>query len=59
VLLHDHSGFDSHLFIKKLRTVNEEKVNCIPKTEENYISFTKTVIVNKSVKDKNNKCEKE
>ena len=41
-------GYDSHLFIKTL--VNSEgDISCIPNNEENYISFTKQVIVDKFV----------
>ena len=46
VFFHNLSGYDSHLFIKKIGcTINkEENLKCIPKNEENYISFTKTLI---------------
>src|SRR5271155_5829440 len=44
VVFHNLSGYDSHLFIKKLRGNN---INCIPINEEKYISFGRTVIVNK------------
>ena len=37
-------GYDSHLFIKNLG-VTEGDINCIPKNEEKYISFTKTIVV--------------
>ena len=37
-------GYDRHLFIKNLG-VTEGKINCIPKNEEKFISFTKDVIV--------------
>ena len=42
------SGYDSHLFIKTLGN-NEGDICCIPYNEENYISFTKQVIVDKFV----------
>ena len=42
VFFHNLSGYDCHLFIKKLKTDNGEEINCIPKTEENYMSFSKT-----------------
>ena len=51
VFFHNLSGYDSHLFIKKLKTDNGEEINCISKTEENYISFSKKVIVDKFIKD--------
>ena len=42
------SGNDSHLFIKTLGN-SEGDISCIPNNEENYISFTKPVIVDKFV----------
>jgi hypothetical protein len=47
VLFHNLSGYDSHLFIKKLKSAvdNGEKLKCIPSNEEKYISFSKEVIV--------------
>ena len=54
------SGYDSQLFIKTLGN-SEEDISCIPNNEENYISFTKQVIVDKSAnkegKAVNVKCE--
>ena len=41
-------GYESHLFIKTLGN-NEGDISCIPNNEENYISFTKQVIVDKFV----------
>ena len=46
VVFHNLSGYDSHLFIKKLGN-SEGDISCIPNNEANYISFTKQVIVNK------------
>ena len=43
-VFHNLSGYDSHLFIKTLR-ISEGDISCIPNNEENYISFTKQVIV--------------
>jgi hypothetical protein len=43
VILHNLSGYDSHLFIKKLGT--DGKINCIPTNEEKYISFSKQIVV--------------
>ena len=57
VFFHNLSGYDSHIFIKKLKTDFGEEIKCIPKTEENYISFSKQVIVDTFV-DKNDKKEK-
>ena len=41
-------GYDSHLFIKTFGN-SEGDISCIPNNEENYISFTKQVIVDKLV----------
>ena len=44
VFFHNLSGYDSHLFIKKIGSSNKkENVDCIPNNEEKYISFTKTI----------------
>ena len=48
VVFHNLSGYDSHLLIKRLEN-SEEVISCIPNNEENYISFTKQVIVDKFV----------
>ena len=48
VVFHNLSGYNSHLFIKPLGN-SEGDISCIPKYEENYISFTKQVIVDKFV----------
>jgi len=39
------TGYDSHLFVKKLREELGEKINCIPCNEEKYISFSRDVVV--------------
>ena len=57
VLLHNLSGYDSHLFIKKLRGDNNEKINCIPCNEERYISFSREVIVDKFINKENKEVE--
>ena len=45
VFFHNLSGYDSHLFIKKLGSPNKkENIKCIPNNEEKYITFTKTII---------------
>ena len=54
VVFHNLSGYDSHLFIKTLGNSNGD-ISCIPSNEENDISFTKQVIVDKF----DNKEEKE
>ena len=45
VVFHNLSGYDAHLFIKKLGG----KIKCIPTNEEKYISFSKEVIVDSFV----------
>ena len=59
VFFHNLSGYDSHLFIKKLGSPDKkENMDCIPNNEEKYISFSKTIKVGKytnkkgDVKDK-------
>ena len=44
VIFHNLSGYDSHLFVRNLG-ISEGKVNCIPLTDEKYISFTKEIVV--------------
>ena len=50
VFFHNLEGYDSHLFIKNLG-VSEGNIDCIPKTEEKYISFSKNIEVD-NYKDK-------
>ena len=46
VFFHNLSGYDSHLFIKKIgcSTNKNENIKCIATNEEKYISFTKTIV---------------
>ena len=44
VLFRNLSGYDAHLFIKKLGGI-EGNIDCIPNTDEKYISITKNVCV--------------
>ena len=46
VFFHNLSGYDSHLFIKKIGcSINKkENIDCIPNNEEKYISFGKTIV---------------
>ena len=44
VIFHNLQGYDAHLFIKKLSSLKGE-LNCIPSTEEKYISFSKKIKV--------------
>ena len=48
VVFHNLSGYDSHLFMKTLEN-SEGDISCISNNEENYMSFTKQVIVDKLV----------
>ena len=50
VIFHNLSGYDTHMFIKDIAET-EGDINCIAKTEEDYISFTKTITVDTFVKD--------
>ena len=46
VFFHNLSGYDSHLFIKKLGSPDEkENIDCIPNNEEKYITFSKNIKV--------------
>ena len=42
IIFHNLQGYDSHLFIEQLAKVGGE-FNCIPSTEEKYISFSKKI----------------
>ena len=44
VIFHNLQGYDAHLFIKQLYRL-EGKLDCIPSTDEKYISFSKTIKV--------------
>ena len=44
VIFHNLQGYDAHLFIKQLSCLPGE-LNCIPSTEEKYISFSKKIKV--------------
>ena len=44
VIFHNLQGYDAHLFIKQLSALPGE-LNCIPSTEEKYISFSKKIKV--------------
>ncbi|CAH1099545.1 unnamed protein product [Psylliodes chrysocephalus] len=47
VFFHNLTNYDSHLFIKEL-TTKKESVSAIAQTKEKYISFSKSILVNKS-----------
>ena len=59
VFFHNLSGYDSHLLIKKLNSVTEGYIDCIPNNQENYITFSKTIKIGEyknkkgEIKDKN------
>ncbi|XP_065684304.1 uncharacterized protein LOC136096687 [Hydra vulgaris] len=59
VFFHNLSGYDSHLFIKKLsgNGESEEKINCIPNNEEKYISFSEQIKVDEYINKKGKKVE--
>ena len=44
VIFHNLQGYDAHLFIRQLARL-EGDLNCIPSTEEKYISFSKSIKV--------------
>ncbi|XP_065645294.1 uncharacterized protein LOC136075785 [Hydra vulgaris] len=48
VLFHNLSGYDSHLFIKKL---SGGKLSCIPNIEEKYISFSREINVGEYIEE--------
>ena len=52
VIFQNLQNYDSHLFIKMLG-FTEGEINCIPKTEEKYISFSKDIVVDKFVNKEN------
>ena len=51
VIFHNLQGYDAHLFIKQLARL-EGDLNCIPSTEEKYISFSKSIKVDENYSNK-------
>ena len=49
VIFHNLSGYDTHMFIKDLAET-KGGIDCIAKTEEEYISFSKTIVVDTFLK---------
>ena len=49
VVFHNLTGYDSHLFVKKLKGEMSEKINCIPCNEEKYISFSTEIVFGKFI----------
>jgi len=43
VKFHNLFGYDAHLFVKNLNMVGEGDIDCIPNTEDKYISFSKSI----------------
>ena len=52
VIFHNLQGYDAHLFIKQLSGIKGD-LNCIPSTEEKYISFSKKIKVDEYKSRKN------
>ena len=50
IYAHNMSGYDTHFIIKKLYKLGKGKIKAIPKTDENYISFSKLIYVNNQQK---------
>ena len=50
VMFHNLSGYDTHMFIKDLAET-KGGINCVSKTEEDYISFSKTIVVDTFVEE--------
>ena len=50
VFFHNLSGYDCHLFVKRLVDLPGD-VDCIPRNEEKYVNFNKRVLVDTIVKD--------
>ena len=44
VFAHNNSGYDSHMFVKRLADM-KGRVSCIAQNEEKYISFSKDILV--------------
>ncbi|XP_071055501.1 uncharacterized protein [Onthophagus taurus] len=49
IFLHNFSGYDCHLFIKEMADVDEDGLDVLPNNKENYISFSKRVLVDKVI----------
>ena len=49
VFFHNLAGYDTHMFIKDIADTPGE-IKCIAKTEENYISFSKIIVVDSFTK---------
>ena len=56
VLFHNLEGYDSHLFIKNLG-LSGEKIRCLPKIDEKYISFSKDAVMETIIDEEGKKHE--
>ena len=56
VIFHNLQGYDAHLFIKQLSGI-KGKLDCIPSTEEKYISFSKHIKVGEYRHIQGNMCD--
>ena len=56
VIFHNLQGYDAHLFIKQLAKI-DGKLDCIPCTEEKYISFSKHIKVGEYRHIQGNMCD--
>ena len=55
MIFHNLSGYDAHLLIKNLGGRSPKtpgRLNCIPRTEENYIRFSKKIYDKEQEKEK-------
>ena len=43
MFFHNLSCYDAHLFVKNLNSLGEGNIDCIPNTEEKYISFSNRI----------------
>ena len=50
VFFHNLTGYDCHLFVKRLAD-SPGDVNCIPRNEEKYVTFNKSVLVDTVVRE--------
>lgn len=49
VIFHNLSGYDTHLFVKKLAREFNNTLNTIPKFDENYISYSIRPVVDEKI----------
>ena len=56
IVFHNLEGYDSHMFVKSLG-LTEGSIDCIPKTDEKYISFSKSLLMETFVGLKGEPCK--